>query len=120
MASRLAVAWSNLAHGTPTSSIDMILAHLLITEAGIAAAQGVGRLDQIAPRVAHGHRDHQRQLEEAADEDDRELLGLADGRRLDPGGLRLDEDVVHGGLVALLEGVHELVPELGPERGVER
>ena len=47
-------------------------------QAGVAAAQRVGRLDQVAPRVAHGHRDHQHELEEAADEDHRQLLRLAD------------------------------------------
>ena len=47
-------------------------------QAAVARAQRVGRLDQVAPRVAHGHRDHQHQLEEAADEDHRQLLRLAD------------------------------------------
>jgi len=49
-------------------------------QAGVAAAQGVGGLDQVAPCIADGHRDHQHQLEEAADEDHRQLLRFADAR----------------------------------------
>ena len=37
-------------------------------------AQRVGGLDQVAPRVADGHRDHQDDLEDRADEDDQQLL----------------------------------------------
>ena len=38
MAPTLSEAWSNRAHGTSTSNNAMILAQLLITEAGIATA----------------------------------------------------------------------------------
>ena len=41
-------------------------------------AERVGRLDEVAPRRADDHRDHQHDLEEHADEDDEELLRLAD------------------------------------------
>ena len=47
-------------------------------DAAVAGAERVGRLDQVAPRVADGHRDHQHELEERADEDHRQLLRLAD------------------------------------------
>jgi hypothetical protein len=39
MAPRLAAAWSSRVHGTSTSNNAMILAQLLITEAGIATAE---------------------------------------------------------------------------------
>src|SRR3546814_6822564 len=36
------------------------------------------RSHQVAPRGADGHRHHQDELEDGADEDDQQLLGLAD------------------------------------------
>ena len=57
-------------------------------------AQRVGCLDQVAPRVAHRHRDHQHQLEEAADEDDAELLRLAE--LVAPAVLQTSEKAVRG------------------------
>ena len=47
-------------------------------DAAVARAQRVGRLDQIAPRVADRDRHHQHDLEERADEDHQQLLRLAD------------------------------------------
>ncbi len=41
-------------------------------------AERVRRLDEIAPRPADRHGDHQHDLEERADEDDQQLLRLAD------------------------------------------
>src|SRR5207249_2661824 len=43
----------------------------------VARPQRVGRLDQVAARVADHHRYHQDDLEERADEDDEELLRFA-------------------------------------------
>ena len=42
------------------------------------APERIGRLDQIAPRGAHGDGDHQDDLEDRADEDDEQLLQFAD------------------------------------------
>ena len=39
MAPRIADAWSNRAHGTSTSNIELIQAQLLITEAGMATTE---------------------------------------------------------------------------------
>jgi hypothetical protein len=39
MAPRIADAWSNHAHGTPKSNIELIQAQLLITEAGMATTE---------------------------------------------------------------------------------
>ena len=47
-------------------------------DALVAGAERVGGLDQVAPRVADRDRDHQDDLEHRADEDDQQLLHLAD------------------------------------------
>ena len=47
-------------------------------DAAGVGAERVRRLDQVAPRRADRHRDHQHDLEERADEDDEQLLRLAD------------------------------------------
>ena len=47
-------------------------------DAAVARAERVGGLDQIAPRRADGDRHHQDDLEDRADEDDEQLLRLAD------------------------------------------
>ena len=53
-------------------------------------AERIGGLDEVAPRLADRDRDHEHDLEHRADEDDEELLGLADAGPQDQSGTKAE------------------------------